>query len=119
MAKLPAIDSEMLVQEHVQAFEPPNSHDFTLKICIIGDQSVGKTALVNRYVKNKFSSAYQPTLGMDFSSRNVVLQKGLKGTLYKSLFFSTLNLNWTLTLFVRQTAVITHLFMCNIFIIVL
>jgi hypothetical protein len=34
-----------------------------LKICVIGDRSVGKTSLIQRYVFNAFSDAYQGTLG--------------------------------------------------------
>ena len=39
------------------------------KVVMIGDSSVGKTCLVNRYTKNTFS-AQDPTLGQDFKAVN-------------------------------------------------
>lgn len=42
--------------------------DYLLKIIIIGDSGVGKTNIISRYTKNKFSSEIAPTIGVDFSS---------------------------------------------------
>ena len=39
------------------------------KVVMIGDSSVGKTCLVNRYTKNKFTPQ-DPTLGQDFKAVN-------------------------------------------------
>ena len=42
---------------------------FTFKILLLGDGAVGKTALVHRFVHDKFKQAYLMTIGMDPYSR--------------------------------------------------
>ena len=39
------------------------------KIVFIGDVSVGKTSFMNRIVENKFKSNYEPSIGVDFSTK--------------------------------------------------
>ena len=39
------------------------------KICLIGRFAVGKTSLVDRYVKNHFSEKYQTTVGVAISTK--------------------------------------------------
>ena len=41
------------------------------KLIFLGDQSVGKTCILNRYVNNEFTENYQATIGLDFQSKNV------------------------------------------------
>ena len=47
---------------------------YAVKIIIVGDQSVGKTNLINRYVKGEFSEDYMITIGMDFLTCNLELE---------------------------------------------
>ncbi|MHA2027969.1 MAG: Rab family GTPase [Candidatus Kariarchaeaceae archaeon] len=49
--------------------------EFTFKILLIGDGRVGKTSLVNRFVKNTFTKSYLHTIGMEPSFRNVNIKK--------------------------------------------
>ncbi|MHA1978722.1 MAG: Rab family GTPase [Candidatus Hodarchaeales archaeon] len=44
------------------------------KICLLGDGKVGKTSLVNRYLEKGFLSDYLPTLGSDFTSKEIHLE---------------------------------------------
>ena len=44
------------------------SYKYSYKIIVLGDQSVGKTAIVKRLNDNTFSDAYQSTIGVDFST---------------------------------------------------
>uniref|UniRef100_A0A667Y8W1 Ras-related protein Rab n=1 Tax=Myripristis murdjan TaxID=586833 RepID=A0A667Y8W1_9TELE len=40
-----------------------------LKILVIGDQNVGKTTFVHRYVSGQFNRDYRSTVGVDFSMK--------------------------------------------------
>eukprot|EP01029_Cantina_marsupialis_P028106 TRINITY_DN774621_c0_g1_i1.p1 TRINITY_DN774621_c0_g1~~TRINITY_DN774621_c0_g1_i1.p1 ORF type:complete len:204 (+),score=49.70 TRINITY_DN774621_c0_g1_i1:81-692(+) len=42
-----------------------------LKIVLLGDCAVGKTSLIDRYVKNSFEVSYKVTIGVDFSPKEV------------------------------------------------
>eukprot|EP01134_Creolimax_fragrantissima_P006004 CFRG6004T1 len=42
-----------------------------LKIVILGDSGVGKTALMNRYIQQRFSPTYKATIGADFLTKEV------------------------------------------------
>lgn len=42
-----------------------------LKVIILGDSGVGKTSLMNRYVRNKFSQQYKATIGADFLTKDI------------------------------------------------
>ena len=43
----------------------------TLKILIVGDSTVGKTAFMHRYVNGVFLDDYKTTLGVDFFQRTI------------------------------------------------
>lgn len=45
------------------------SSSITIKVIIIGDASVGKTAIMNRYVKDSFQDNYTATIGVSYSSK--------------------------------------------------
>ena len=49
----------------------PDKKCYVVKIIIIGNQSVGKTNIINRYVKGEFSEDYNVTIGMDFLMCNI------------------------------------------------
>eukprot|EP00347_Sterkiella_histriomuscorum_P002372 403368408 len=44
-----------------------------LKVILLGDSSVGKTSIINQYVKKIFSDNLKPTIGVDFA--NQVIKK--------------------------------------------
>lgn len=48
-----------------------------LKVIILGDSGVGKTSLMNQYVKKSFSSQYKATIGADFLTKDVVVDDKL------------------------------------------
>lgn len=50
-----------------------SNRKMTLKICIIGESGVGKTSLINRFTKNKFSSQYRITVGADLFSHEMTV----------------------------------------------
>ena len=48
-----------------------------LKVIILGDASVGKTSLKNRFVKQEFSQQYRATIGADFLSKEIMIDNKL------------------------------------------
>ena len=52
----------------------PTTHNPNIpqyKLIFLGDQSVGKTCILNRYVNDEFTENYQATIGLDFQSKNI------------------------------------------------
>ena len=52
---------------------PPGAH---IKVVIIGDPGVGKTALLDSYSNKKISKSTQPTIGADFVKKRTTLADG-------------------------------------------
>ena len=49
------------------------SYDYLFKYVIVGETGVGKSAFSDRFVNNKFTYNYEPTLGVDFKTNNIIL----------------------------------------------
>ena len=56
----------------VKVISPENGEniksDYTFKVIVIGNSSVGKSSLIDRATKNRFLGDYNPTIGFDFCS---------------------------------------------------
>ena len=50
--------------------------DYQFKIILLGPGAVGKTSLLNRFVKNVFTTSYQITMGVDFLKKELKIEKG-------------------------------------------
>ncbi|ESL05727.1 Rab family, other [Trypanosoma rangeli SC58] len=50
---------------------PPVTPVVKHKIVLLGDQSVGKTSLVTRFMYDTFDQQYQATIGIDFFSKSI------------------------------------------------
>ncbi|KAI9124383.1 hypothetical protein K1719_004305 [Acacia pycnantha] len=44
------------------------------KLVFLGDQSVGKTSIITRFMYDKFDTTYQATIGIDFLSKTMHLE---------------------------------------------
>ncbi|KAG1653419.1 hypothetical protein FOA52_009128 [Chlamydomonas sp. UWO 241] len=44
------------------------------KLVFLGDQSVGKTSIITRFMYDKFDNVYQATIGIDFLSKTMYLE---------------------------------------------
>lgn len=44
------------------------------KLVFLGEQNVGKTSLINRFMYDSFEASYQATIGIDFLSKTVYLK---------------------------------------------
>lgn len=51
--------------------------DYMFKIVMVGDSGVGKSQLLNRFVKNEFHMKSKPTIGVEFLTRTVVMDHKL------------------------------------------
>jgi len=49
---------------------------FKVKICLVGEEGVGKTSTIRRFVDGKFSEAYKRTIGTSVSKKTVELENG-------------------------------------------
>ena len=49
------------------------SYDYLFKVIFMGGPCVGKTALTERLISNKFPHKYNATIGVDFSAKNLVI----------------------------------------------
>jgi len=47
--------------------------EYILKICSAGSYQVGKTSLIRRYAENTFNDDYLPTLGVDITTKRIIV----------------------------------------------
>uniref|UniRef100_A0A0R3WZU2 Ras-related protein Rab-14 n=1 Tax=Hydatigena taeniaeformis TaxID=6205 RepID=A0A0R3WZU2_HYDTA len=52
------------------------SFSYQFRFILIGDSTVGKSSLLQYFCEGKLSSFAEPTVGVDFSTRNIVLSNG-------------------------------------------
>ncbi len=50
-----------------------NSKKF-IKVVAIGDTGVGKTSIIQRFEKAHFSDTFKPTIGADFSNKELIIE---------------------------------------------
>jgi len=50
--------------------------EYQFKIILLGPGAVGKTSLLNRFVKNLFTTSYHMTMGVDFLKKELKIEKG-------------------------------------------
>ncbi|CAN5951353.1 unnamed protein product, partial [Sphagnum jensenii] len=55
------------------SFATNKKNTIKFKIVFIGDQNVGKSSIINRFIKNEFDISHHPTVGIDFVSKNVIV----------------------------------------------
>ncbi len=59
--------------------------EIKIKVILLGNGSVGKTSLANRFARDKFTETYKPSLGVDFMVKRIEY----KGRKVKVLVFDT------------------------------
>lgn len=47
------------------------SYNYIFKVIVVGDPSIGKTSMINRYVTKTFSDKYILTIGVDFMMKTI------------------------------------------------
>jgi len=48
-----------------------NTYDYLIKIVVIGDSGVGKSAIMKRLTADRFEESYQATIGIDFAIKTL------------------------------------------------
>ncbi len=48
-----------------------------VKVVVIGDSFVGKTSLIQMFEHAKFTENFKPTIGADFSNKEISLEDGV------------------------------------------
>ena len=48
-------------------------YDFLFKMIMLGDSGVGKSNIIARFTKNEFSFDSKPTIGVEFSVKNLMI----------------------------------------------
>lgn len=51
-----------------------NAESPKYKLILLGDQGVGKSCILNRFLNDTFIEDYQATIGLDFQSKNVQIE---------------------------------------------
>jgi Ras-related protein Rab-6A len=55
------------------------------KLVFIGDQAVGKSSIITRFIKDQFDPTHNPTVGIDFVSKNI----NVSGTIVRLQLWDT------------------------------
>ena len=50
-----------------------DGYDVLFKIILVGDTSVGKTNIINKYIKNEFHEDFCATIGVEFSHKQFII----------------------------------------------
>ena len=50
-----------------------DGYDVLFKIILVGDTSVGKTNIINKYIKNEFKEDFYATIGVEFSHKQFIV----------------------------------------------
>ena len=59
-----------------QKSKPPrHSYDDKFNIIFVGDENVGKTSIINRYINDTFSDEKKKTIGIDNYSKMVTIKE--------------------------------------------
>ena len=56
-------------------------YEYNVKVVLIGDNTEGKTSLVQRFIKNRFQANYKLTVGVDILTKDVEFRPGEIATL--------------------------------------
>ena len=67
-------NKEIKISENVSSFEKEN---YKLKLIVLGDTSVGKTNIIQRYISDDYSSNTKSTVGVEFFNKTFHINKDI------------------------------------------
>jgi len=50
-----------------------NNENINIKLAIIGSVGVGKSSIINRFIKDEFDTKINSTLGANYSKKNMII----------------------------------------------
>ena len=65
----------VLITRHAMPHTYPQERNGTVQVVLLGQQSVGKTCLVDRYINSTFETAPKNTIGVAFAAKKVGRQQ--------------------------------------------
>ncbi len=74
-AKTPAQDASEPIASSQTPAHPPDTTIVRRKVCLVGEQGVGKTSLIHRFVTGEFDPRYLRTLGAAVSKKTIALPR--------------------------------------------
>ena len=72
------VNSSPKLQVKNETPKKEENKEIEIKVCLLGDVSVGKTSIASRYCKNTFSDLYINTIGGAYQQQSVTLNNGTK-----------------------------------------
>lgn len=63
----------------------PIQQDYTFKLIVIGNSGVGKSCIMQRFLRNEFRDDHEVTLGVEFGSLYIKMEE----TLFKMQIWDT------------------------------
>ena len=73
------------MNETLNTINSVDEQEEKINLIALGNNEVGKTSFILRYVKNEFSKAYLATVGLDFKIKSITIKKKS----YKIYFYDT------------------------------
>ena len=71
----PSADESIAAIENEHGIKMPKIQPLAkYKLVFLGDQGVGKTSMITRFMYDTFDNAYQATIGIDFLSKTMYLE---------------------------------------------
>jgi small GTP-binding protein len=64
----------MANEEQKQPYHASSIMPAKYKIIFLGNQAVGKTSLIQRFIYDTYEDIYQPTIGIDFLSKTMYVE---------------------------------------------
>ena len=71
-------DNNSKIKVKTEEEKKEQSKEYEIKICLLGDVSVGKTSIASRFCKNSFNENYINTIGGAYQQQNIILNNGAK-----------------------------------------
>ena len=63
------------MSDNTNIIKNPSKYEYLFKIILIGNSGVGKSSILQRYMKRTFDSNYKVTIGVDFLMKSLIINE--------------------------------------------